>query len=121
MPAQLIHSAQPADVLVMSSATDQQAAPSKSGADRRRRRRVDTESDGFLLPEGAAFSDEPWEVRIQDLSRLGVGFVSCEPMQTGTICRIRIGRGPMRLARRMRVTNCLPEGQNLYRIGAEFA
>jgi hypothetical protein len=89
--------------------------------DRRRRQRIDSASIGYLLPESANMRDEPWEVRVHDLSRLGVGFVSSQPMEAGSYCRIRIGNGPMRLARRMRVTNCRPEAQNLFRIGAEFA
>jgi len=110
----------------MSSATDSQsasmtAATTMSAADRRRRRRIDTESIAYLLPDAAPNTDEPWEVRLHDLSRLGVGFLSSEAMSTGSLCRIRIGRGPMRLARRMRVINCRQEGNNLYRIGAEFA
>src|SRR5437763_1160256 len=107
----------------MSSATDSQSATtsSMSAADRRRRRRIDTESIAYLLPAAAPNTDEPWEVRLHDLSRLGVGFLSSEAMTTGSLCRIRIGRGPMRLARRMRVINCRPEGNNLFRIGAEFA
>src|SRR5690242_2462728 len=107
----------------MSSATDRQSVSTTpgSGADRRRRRRVDSESVGYLLPDNANLTDEPWEVRIHDLSRLGVGFVSSEAMKVGTLCRIRIGHGPMRLARLMRVTNCRPENDKLFRIGAEFA
>jgi hypothetical protein len=119
--AHLIQSAQPADVFCMSSATDRKGTVGTSGAERRRRPRVESESTGYLLPEGAGPKDEPWEVRIHDLSRLGVGFTTSESMTVGSICRIRIGHGPMRLARRMRVTNCRPEGSNLFRIGAEFA
>ena len=64
---------------------------------------------------------EPWEVRVHDVSRHGVGFTTSEQMKPGEMCRIRIGHGPMRLARRMRVINCVPDGQNHFRIGAEFA
>ena len=64
---------------------------------------------------------EPWEVRVHDVSRHGVGFTTSEHMKLGEMCRIRIGHGPMRLARRMRVINCVPDGQNHFRIGAEFA
>jgi hypothetical protein len=105
----------------MASAADPQSGTTSSPADRRRRPRVESESIGYLLPDTAPLSNEPWEVRVQDVSRLGVGFLTSESMTVGMICRIRIGRGPMRLARRMRVTNCRPEGNNLFRIGAEFA
>ncbi|CAN5513049.1 hypothetical protein BH09PLA1_BH09PLA1_07060 [soil metagenome] len=76
---------------------------------------------GYLLNDDAADHAEPWEVRVHDVSRNGVGFVTAEQMQPGAICRIRIGRGPMRLARKMRVVTCIAEGQNHFRIGAEFA
>ena len=93
--------------------------------DRRRRQRVASVTVGYLMPEVAATAqpatDEPWEVRIHDVSRLGVGFVSAIAMKPGDTCRIRIGIGPMRLARRMRVVNCTPEPGNHFRIGAEFA
>jgi hypothetical protein len=79
---------------------------------------------GYLVTDDYEPSDapaEPWEVRVHDVSRHGVGFISSEQMKPVEICRIRIGRGPMRLARRMRVVNCAADGPNLFRIGAEFA
>jgi hypothetical protein len=105
------------------------AATSKATAtdrDRRRRARLPaTETAGFVLPEGehGGFDPdaEPWEVRIHDISRLGVGFVSSDAMSVGQVCRLRIGHGPMRLARRVRVVSCKPEANNHFRIGSEFA
>lgn len=88
--------------------------------DRRRRARIESDAVGYLLRE-AAGAEEPWEVHIQDISRLGVAFISGDAMKPGDVCRIRIGMGPMRLARRMRVISCQPAGDTTYRIGAEFA
>lgn len=76
---------------------------------------------GYLLTDEAEANAEPWEVRVHDVSRDGVGFVTAEQMQAGAMCRIRIGHGPMRLARLMRVVSCKPEGQHHFRIGAQFA
>lgn len=70
---------------------------------------------------GADGVGEPWEVRVLDVSRAGVGFESGEPMKPGDACRIRIGRGPMDLARPIRVTRCEPGSPGSYRIGAVFA
>jgi hypothetical protein len=94
--------------------------------DRRRRRRLVSHTVGYLLPEQGgnldpAALDEPWEVRVTDISRLGVGFVSADAMKPGDVCRIRIGIGPMRLARRVRIRNCQSDAPNHFRIGAEFA
>jgi hypothetical protein len=89
--------------------------------DRRRRERMASTAIGYLLTDGADADAGPWEVRVHDVSRDGVGFVTAEQMKTGAMCRIRIGHGPMRLARLMRVVSCKPEGQNHFRIGAQFA
>ena len=92
--------------------------------DRRRRPRLTSEAVGYVLcgdNESGVKDVEPWEVRVHDVSRLGVGFVTTQRMMPGTLCRIRIGYGPMRLARRMRVTRCEPQSDNTFRIGAAFA
>jgi hypothetical protein len=88
--------------------------------DRRRRARIESDAVGYLVRDDAG-SDEPWEVRIQDVSRLGVAFISGNAMKPSETCRIRIGMGPMRLARQMRVVSCQPASDTTYRIGAEFA
>jgi hypothetical protein len=95
-----------------------------SDTDRRRRQRMCSTALGYLVGDDYELSAtrvEPWEVRVHDVSRHGIGFITSEKMQPGAMCRIRIGHGPMRLARRMRVINCAPEGQNHFRVGAEFA
>ena len=92
--------------------------------ERRRRPRLTSECVGYVLcgdNESGVSEVEPWEVRVHDVSRLGVGFVAAQRMTPGTLCRMRIGYGPMRLARRMRVTRCEPQTENTFRIGAAFA
>ena len=94
--------------------------------DRRRRERLSSTAIGYIVRDTAEgnsqpMSDEPWEVRIHDVSRDGVGFVTSEKMSPGDTCRIRIGRGPMRLARKMRVVSCIADDHNHYRVGAVFA
>jgi hypothetical protein len=59
-------------------------------------------------------------VRVTNISRLGVGFESFSRLVIGEIVRIRIGRGPMHLARRMRVVSCRPSAQGTYVMGGEF-
>lgn len=89
--------------------------------ERRRRARIHSATQGWLIPEDAPRAEsEPWEVRVSDISRDGVGFESTERMNRGALCRIRIGRGPMRLARRIRVVDCRPGPDGHYVIGGEF-
>ena len=90
--------------------------------ERRRRARIQSTAQGWLIPEDAprAATGEPWEVKVNDISRNGVGFESTERMNRGALCRIRIGRGPMRLARRIRVVECRPGPDGRYVIGGEF-
>ena len=65
--------------------------------------------------------EQPWEVRVHDVSREGVGFESSEQLKHGDVIRIRIGRGPIELARSVRVVRCEPNGTpNTYHIGGEF-
>jgi hypothetical protein len=108
----------------MPDATNTSANP----VERRRRARIHSATQGWLIPEDAlraAARDtvgaaEPWEVRVNDISRHGVGFESTERMDRGALCRIRIGRGPMRLARQIRVIDCRPGPDGHYLIGGEF-
>lgn len=95
--------------------------------ERRQRPRLQTTTEGWIIPD-AAWTDErlvdpecePWEVRITDISRNGVGFESTQRLQTGEMFRVRIGRGPMRLARRIRIVNCRAGSNGHYAIGAQF-
>jgi hypothetical protein len=102
--------------------------PAHDTVERRRRARIQSATQGWLIPEDAAPEEaprpsgdgEPWEIRVNDISRDGVGFESTERMSRGALCRIRIGRGPMRLARRIRVVECRPGPDGHYVIGGEF-
>jgi hypothetical protein len=57
---------------------------------------------------------------VQDVSRQGVGFETSERMKDGDIVRIRIGRGPLELAKRMRIVRCDPAQDGSFRVGGEF-
>jgi hypothetical protein len=94
--------------------------------ERRRRNRVAGDTQGWILPavpklaKHTPADDEAWEVRIHDVSRLGVGFTSTEPMRVGEEHRLRIGRGPMKRARVIRVVACRQGQTGAYSVGAEF-
>jgi hypothetical protein len=64
--------------------------------------------------------EESWEVRVFDVSRLGIGFTSTAAFELGAEHRIRIGRGPARRARLIRVVACRESEPGLFAIGAEF-
>jgi hypothetical protein len=87
--------------------------------ERRRRPRLACATEGWLIPDAGDCTD-PWEVRIADVSRLGVGFECTTKMEPGQIVRIRIGRGPMHLAKRVRVVNCRASEHGTYIVGGEF-
>jgi hypothetical protein len=97
--------------------------------ERRRRPRLAGETAGWLLPEvvpvkvdGWSLPDEEfgWEVRVHDVSRLGVGFVTTEPLAPGDRRRVVIGRGPVTRAKPVRVIVCRPAGDGTFHVGAEF-
>ncbi len=98
--------------------------------ERRRRPRLVGETLGWLLPmvvplavDGRSLPDDEagWEVRVHDVSRLGVGFVTTEALNVGDRRRVRIGRGPAGRARAIRVIVCRRDELGLYHVGAEFA
>jgi hypothetical protein len=88
-------------------------------SDRRRRSRLNGVAEGWIVPDDGNFSD-PWEVRVHDVSRHGVGFESAERITDGEVVRLRIGRGPIKLAKRIRIVRCNEGEGGLYRIGGEF-
>ncbi len=94
----------------------------ESHQDRRRRTRIQSSTVGWIYEDRKDLTDdaEGWEVRVHDLSRHGVGFETSEELPVGKSMRIRIGRGPVRLARRVKVTNCRSTGERLFAVGAEF-
>jgi hypothetical protein len=103
---------------------------SRPVTERRRRPRLAGETLGWLLPQvvplavdGRSLPDEEvgWEVRVHDVSRLGVGFSTTEPLDPGSRRRLRIGRGPAGRARAIRVVICRRDDAGLFHVGAEFA
>jgi hypothetical protein len=106
--------------MLMSETSPQQSVVGEQ-PERRRRARIHSATQGWLIPDGPLPADaEPWEVRVSDISRHGIGFESTERIEAGKLCRIRIGRGPMRLARRIRIVNCRAGANGHYLIGGEF-
>ncbi len=98
--------------------------------ERRRRPRLVGETAGWLLPavvpvavDGRSLPDEAvgWEVRVHDVSRLGVGFTTTERLDPGDRRRVRIGRGPVTRARAIRVVCCHASADGTFHCGAEFA
>ena len=94
--------------------------------ERRRRSRLTGETLGWILTPKQRLAmhlpdeDENWEVRIHDVSRLGVGFCTTEPLALASQHRLRIGRGPIRRARTVRIIFCRKLDKNSFSIGAEF-
>lgn len=93
--------------------------PSKSTSERRRRSRVGGKTTGWVIPENGKIT-HPWEVHVNDVSRHGVGFESFEKFEDGDVMRIRIGRGPLELAKRVRVVRCRPAQDGKFQVGGEF-
>ena len=99
--------------------------------ERRRRPRLAGETTGWLLPaatpvgglDGRSLPDDEvgWEVRVHDVSRLGVGFTTTEPLAPGDRRRLRIGRGPAGGARPVKVVVCRRADDGTFHVGAEFA
>jgi hypothetical protein len=95
-------------------------------SDRRRRSRLASETLAWLLPAEPRLAlhlpdeEESWEVRVFNVSRLGIGFSSTEAIDLGTEHRIRIGRGPARRARLIRIVACRQSEPGIFAIGAEF-
>lgn len=87
--------------------------------ERRRRARLPGITEGWLLPDCGDLSD-PWEVRIDNVSRHGVGFETSQKMNAGDLVRIRVGRGPMHLAKRLRVVSCRGTNRGTFMVGGEF-
>jgi PilZ domain len=98
---------------------DSEKTSPESGAERRRRARVRGDAPGWIIRDNTQKTD-PWEVRVVDVNRHGVGFESGEQLSSGDVVLIRIGRGPLEQARRVRVVRCHPGTGGTFRIGGEF-
>jgi hypothetical protein len=88
--------------------------------DRRRRARIPGNTNGWLFLSDGDHAPAR-EITVLDISRHGVGFTFDGPLDVGAICRVRVGFGPKRLARRLRVVTCRPNDIGSYNIGGEFA
>jgi hypothetical protein len=94
--------------------------------ERRRRSRLNGETLGWILPSVPRLAmhlpteEEAWEVRVYNVSRFGAGFTSTEPMELGSEHRLRIGRGPIKRARLIRVVACRQTDNSSFAVGAEF-
>lgn len=101
---------------------DPEALPDSTSVatdDRRRRARIETRTVGWLFP-----SDDPHEraqaVIITDISKLGVGFIYASELKSGQICKVRVGLGPRRLARRIRIASSRTNPDGTFTVGGEF-
>lgn len=64
--------------------------------------------------------EEAWEVRVYNVSRLGVGFISTAALELGGEHRLRIGLGPSKRSRLIRVVACREAEPGTYAVGGEF-
>lgn len=87
-------------------------------ADRRRRERLTTRTNGWVFL-GDDDHAPAREIIVTNVSRLGVGFTCDTKLDEGMICRLRMGFGPRRLARRIRIQHCTQES-NAFAVGGEF-
>ncbi len=87
--------------------------------DRRRRPRLLSRTTGWVFL-GDDDHAPAREILVVDVSRLGVGFISETQLEQGFVCRIRIGFGPRRLARRLKVSNCRANENGTFLVGGEF-
>ena len=100
--------------------------PNPQASERRRRNRLPGETLGWILPAQPRLAmhmpaeEEAWEVRVCNVSRLGAGFISTEALELGAEYRLRIGRGPIKRSRLIRVVACRESEPGVYSVGAEF-
>jgi hypothetical protein len=64
--------------------------------------------------------EEAWEVLVYNVSRLGAGFISTTSLPLGSEHRLRIGRGPMKRSRLIRIVACRQDEDGTFAVGAEF-
>jgi hypothetical protein len=87
--------------------------------DRRRRPRLLSRTTGWVFL-GDDDHAPAREILVVDVSRFGAGFISETQLDKGFVCRIRIGFGPRRLAKRLKVTNCRKNEDGTFTLGGEF-
>jgi hypothetical protein len=100
-------------------ADDKAKARARRQIERRRSPRETHVAPAVLQPpSGDASFDRG--VQVQDLSLGGVGFRSSEKFDVGEVYRITLGKGPLFLNARVKITNCRQVAYRLYHVGAEF-
>ena len=87
--------------------------------DRRRRPRLLSRTTGWVFL-GDDDHAPAREILVVDVSRLGVGFISDTKLDEGFVCRIRIGFGPRRLARRLKIANSRANEDGTFTLGGQF-
>ena len=88
--------------------------------DRRRRARLGAKTNGWLFLNADAKHDRPREIRVLDVSRLGVGFRYDSALEIGHILRVRVGCGPLRLAKKIKIVNRRENPDGSWTLGGEF-
>src|SRR5689334_15989839 len=98
---------------------EERSNPVEQINDRRRRPRLLSRTTGWVFL-GDDDHAPAREILVLDVSRLGVGFISETQLESGFVCRIRVGFGPRRLARRLKIANCRANNDGTFTIGGEF-
>src|SRR5437762_2247316 len=94
------------------------AASESQTIERRRRARLRGKATGWIFL-GDDDHAPAREIEVMDVSRLGVGFIAETQLELGFVCRVRIGFGPKRLARRLRIVNCRGNADGTFTLGGE--
>lgn len=90
--------------------------------ERRQRPRLVSQTAGWLLSDthGSGDRREAYRVQVRDVCRNGVGFIADRGAVIDATCRIRIGQGPLHLARRIRIAACRELDSGLFAVGCQF-
>jgi hypothetical protein len=88
--------------------------------DRRKRDRLSGATNGWVFA-GDDDHSAGYQIVINDLSRFGVGFQSSIQLVAQSVCKLRVGFGPRRLARRFKVCWCRANEDGTFQCGGEFA
>jgi hypothetical protein len=91
---------------------------SVASAERRRTPRQKFVTKAMLYRENRTAA--PQRIMMRDVSLMGVGFESPEPVEAGTRCRILIEAGPARINWRIRIVCCGKVDGGDYLVGCQF-
>ena len=103
------------EVLKATKSTPVKPVEPKDPNDRRAEKRRPTRQPGMVYVEGAA-----WEVEMLDVSPDGVGFLSVAAIDSRVMVHLKIGIGPTRQSRGIRIIRCTRTPDGMYNIGAEY-